>query len=135
MAVVSNDKAILFGNFLLQAFDFRAVKLNKRVTFCTDQMVMVVMLVLVFVTGTPVVEVDFTGQLGFHQQAQGSIDRRKANGLVALFDQIVEFLNTEMRFGFQKGLQNEVALGCPLEPVLGQVTVKYLKLFLESTGC
>lgn len=134
MAVVGNDKAVLFGNFLLQAFDLRAEKFDERVTLRTDQVVVVIVLVFVFIARAPIVEVDFPGQFGFDEQAQGSINRREANGFVTLFDEVIEFLDAQVRLGFQKRPQDEVTLGRPLEPMLDQVTVKQLELLVKSIG-
>ena len=55
-AVMILDKPVFFDKFFLEFFDFRVDHLDKNATFCTDQVVMMLMPVFQFVTADTILE-------------------------------------------------------------------------------
>jgi len=73
-------------------------------------MVMTAPVVLVFVAGDAIVEGDLTGQSALGQQLKGAVDGGVADAGIFLMYKAMQFVGGEVVAGFQKGMQDRVAL-------------------------
>ena len=100
--------AMLFDQFVLSLFQLFAVYLHESSAFGADQMVVVLMAVLVFVSLYAVTEIDCAAESRLAKQLHRPGDRSIADGLVFLFDYLEQFLRAHMLFGTQKHADNRI---------------------------
>jgi len=108
--MASGEVAIFLAYFLLEAAHVLGKEFDGTAAIRADHVVMAAAVVLVLVAGNAVVEGDFAGQAALRQQFQRAIDGGVADAGVFFLHQAVQFVGGEMVAGFEKGMQDHVAL-------------------------
>ncbi len=122
-----NDKAILGGDFFLQAFDFAVLELDNGAATRADQMVMVAFVgnVIVLRLGT---EVSSLGNSRLAKQVQRAIDGGESKMGIFLRELMVHGFSRHV-FLSQERRQDQFALARQLQLMLGQMLAKHIHLF------
>ena len=124
------DLKMVFGSeFVLERFKLGGKEFNDPATLLTNHVVVMLVLVVVFVVSDPVAEAHFAGQPGFGEKFQSAIDGCLPDAGVFLFHQKIEVFAGKMLFHAEKRIQNQVALGSALEPLLLDMLEENFLLF------
>lgn len=124
-------KVELLGNLVLCSLDDFAVKLDQFATDRTDQMIVMLVVILMFISTTPVTQALFPRQPTFSQQLESPVDGGISNRRVLLLDEMVEILSTEVALCPKKDEQNQLPLGSLLQSCPADMLEKYLFLLNE----
>lgn len=103
-------------NLLLQLVHFRRKEFHRTPALGTYHVMMAAPVVLMLVTGNPVVKRDNACQPAFGQQLESAIDSGKPDFRIFSFHQPVQFVGRKMFPRLQKRAQNRIALSGMLEP-------------------
>ena len=122
--VPGGEVAVFTADLLLELADFLGKELDGTAATGAHHVVMAAAIVLVLVARDSVVEGDFAGQAAFGQQLQRAVDGGIADACIFFLDKSVQFVGGEMVPGFQKSVQNGVALGRLLQADTFQMLVK-----------
>ena len=101
---------IFAADFLLKLADFLGKEFDRTAAIGADHVVMAAAVVLMLVAGDAVVEGDLAGQTTLRQQFQRAINRGVADAGIFFLHQAVQFVSGEMVAGFEKSMQDRVAL-------------------------
>src|SRR6266702_3850255 len=96
-------EVVVLLHFADQGFEFRAEEFNRTVAGSTDDVVVLETVRLVPQGAIPIIH--GTYQATICQQPQRTVDRRKTNARIPLFDLVIEFVGGEMLVGSQKDIQ------------------------------
>jgi hypothetical protein len=108
--VASGEVAVFAAYFLLEAADILREKFDRTAAVGADHVVMAATVVLVLVAGNTVVEGDLAGQAALRQQFQRAVDGGISDVGIFFLHQAVQFVGGEMVAGFEKRMQDDVAL-------------------------
>jgi hypothetical protein len=124
-SVAGREVVILAADFLLELADFLGKEFDRTAAVGADHVMMAAAIVLVLVAGDAVMEGDFAGQAALCQQFESAVDGGVADAGVFFLHQAVKFVGGEMVAGFEKGMQDYVALRGLLESDALQMAVQY----------
>lgn len=127
--VLSNLKMVLGRQLILKRFKFGRKEFDDATALGTDHVIMMLMLVIVFVVSEPIAKANLARQPGFREELQRAIHRGLTDAGVFFFDQTIEIFTREVLLHTQKRVQNEVALGRPLEPLFLNMLEKNFLFF------
>lgn len=127
--MLGNLKTVLGRQLILKRFQFGGKEFDDATTFGTNHVIVMLMLVIVFVVSAPVAKADLAGQPCFRQEFQRAIDRGLSDARVFLLDQAIKVFAGKMLFRAQEHVENQVALGRALEPLLLNMFEKNFLLF------
>ena len=117
-------EVILAADFLLQLADFRREELDGTPAIGADHVVVAAPVVLMFVTGDPVMEGNFAGEATLGQQFQGTVYGGVSDARIFFLHQPMEFVGGEMVAGLQKCAQDRIALGSLFQADALEMTVQ-----------
>jgi hypothetical protein len=115
--MANQSKAMPQGDGLLQFLDFRTGKFNDVTGLHIDQMIMMQFYRL-FIAGTTVTEIVPINNVGFFEQANGSIYCGDGNMGVDFNGTTVNFFNVRMINGLGQHTRNNAALVSHLHSLL-----------------
>jgi hypothetical protein len=99
MAVMKRLESIAAYNLILQLLDLFAVELNQSAATGTDQVVVVMVLVIMLVKHSPVVKLKLAGETTLLQQLQCPINGGKPNRRIFGFHYGVQIFAGNVPFG------------------------------------
>ncbi len=108
--VPSREVAVFAADFLFELANFLRKKFDGAATIGADHVVMTPPIVLVLVAGDAVMEGDFTGQAALGQQFQRAVYGGVADASIFFLYQAMELVGGKMVAGFEKGVQDGIAL-------------------------
>ena len=103
-------KSEVARHFVLKSFNVGGKEFDHLSTVRTDHVVVMLVVIVMLVIGFVVTEPDLSGEAGFSQQLESSVDRSEANGGIDLVNEAVEVLTGKVLFCAQKDLQYEITL-------------------------
>ena len=124
-------KVELFGNLILRPLDDLTVELDQFAANCTDEMVVMLVIVMMLIASTPISEALFTRQSALAEELQRPVDGGVPNRWILLLDEMVEILGAEMALCLEKDKQNQLPLGGLLQSRPPDMLKKYLFLLNE----
>jgi hypothetical protein len=103
-------KPVMRSDLVLLLLDLLAVKLYQLAAFCTDQMIVMLVVVKMFVSRAAVPETFFARQIAFNQKFKRTVNGREPDGRVFDLDQVVQIFRAEMTFRFKKNFEYQLPL-------------------------
>src|SRR5262249_21621890 len=126
-------KFVLIGDFVLFVFDHLTVKLDQPVALGADQMVVMLMVIVMFISRSAIAQTLFPRQPALMQQLERAINRRKTDRGILVLDQIIKIFGAQMAFGFQKYFEYQLPLPSLLKLGALEMLEKNLFLFRKLT--
>lgn len=121
----------LLGDLVLRPLDDFAVEFDQFATAGTDQVIVMLMVVVMLVATTPIAEPLLPCQSALTQKFEGAVDGGVPDRWILLLDQMIEILGTEMALCPEKDQQYELPLGSLLQSCPPDMLEKYLFLLNE----
>lgn len=112
------DVTVFLDQFTLGFFESGTVDFFESSALCTDQMVVVLVLVVVLVVQDTIPEIDLSAQARFVNELYGPGYSGVAYASVLLSDQIVELLNRQVLLCGEKHIHYVISLARASEPFI-----------------
>jgi hypothetical protein len=122
--VLQGKKSIPSGDFRLKAFQLRILEFDDRPAFGTDQMIVMLADMFVFIPDIPILKPIFLGESEMTQQPKRVLHKvQRQIGSLGMKN-VVKFSGSDVMLGVQKGFQH-------LETILESVDAFLVKEFSE----
>lgn len=113
------------GDAVLEQRDVFIFKLDHLVAIGADEVIVLGLLQEVRVVVSLIAtEVDLVQELALHQQGEGAINGGTADGAVELARHLQQFFRSEVFGGRESGLNDDLTLLRPAQPLAGQIAVE-----------
>ena len=127
-------KPVLRGHRVLDPFQLLGIELDDAATLRADHVIVMLMFVVVLVMSAVVAKTHLAREAGFRQEFECAIDRCLADARIFFLHEAVEIFTRKVFFSTEEDIENQIALGGPLEPFFLDMFEENFLLFFHQSG-